>query len=76
MLADIGGIACSFKSSVYEDTLQYAPGMVKWAAENIDIVHTMVFILFPLCCAGNAVRLVIKRSKSRLAVNCLSFQYR
>jgi len=46
MLADIGGIACSFNSTVYEDTLQYAPGMVKWAAENIDIVHTMVFICF------------------------------
>ena len=46
MLADVGGIACSFNSTVYEDTIQYAPGMVKWAAENIDIVNTMVFICF------------------------------
>ncbi len=46
MLADEGEIACSFNSTVYEDTLQYAPAMVKWAAENIDIVHTMVFICF------------------------------
>lgn len=46
MLADEGGISCSFNSTVYEDTLQYAPAMVKWAAENIDIVHTMVFICF------------------------------
>ncbi|MCL6098874.1 MAG: radical SAM protein [Bacteroidetes bacterium] len=46
MLADAGGIACSFNSTVYEDTLQYVPGMIDWAHKNIDIVHTMVFIAF------------------------------
>ena len=46
MLADAGGIACSFNSTVYEDTLQYVPGMIEWAHKNIDIVHTMVFIAF------------------------------
>lgn len=46
MLADEGGIACSFNSTVYEDTLQYLPEMITWAEENIDIVHTMVFIAF------------------------------
>lgn len=46
MLADEGGIACSFNSTVYEDTLQYVPELVKWAADNIDIVQTMVFICF------------------------------
>jgi organic radical activating enzyme len=46
MLADEGDIACSFNSTVYEDTLQYVPEMVRWAQENIDIVHTMVFICF------------------------------
>lgn len=46
MLADEGGIACSFNSTVYEDTLRYVPEMVRWAHENIDIVHTMVFICF------------------------------
>ncbi|MEG8947954.1 radical SAM protein [Rosettibacter firmus] len=46
MLADVGGIACSFNSTVYEDTLKYTPELLKWAEENIDIVHTMVFICF------------------------------
>jgi hypothetical protein len=46
MLADEGGIACSFNSTVYEDTLQYIPAMIEWAQKNIDIVHTMVFICF------------------------------
>lgn len=46
MLADAGGISCSFNSTVYEDTIQYVPGMVKWAQEHIDIVQVMVFILY------------------------------
>lgn len=46
MLADAGGIACSFNSTVYEDTIQYAPVMIEWARKNIDIVNTMVFICF------------------------------
>ncbi len=46
MLAAEGGIACSFNSTVYPDTLQYVPDLVDWAHQHIDIVHTMVFILF------------------------------
>lgn len=46
MLAAEGGIACSFNSTVYGDTLQYVPELVAWAQKHIDIVHTMVFILF------------------------------
>ena len=46
MLAAESGISCSFNSTVYEDTMQYVPGMVKWAQEHIDIVQVMVFILY------------------------------
>ncbi|MDO8550707.1 MAG: radical SAM protein [Ignavibacteria bacterium] len=46
MLAEEGGISCSFNSTVYEDTMQYIPGIVKWAQEHIDIVQVMVFILY------------------------------
>ncbi|OGU54199.1 MAG: radical SAM protein [Ignavibacteria bacterium RBG_13_36_8] len=46
MLADVGGIACSFNSTVYEDTVQYVPDLVGWAQKHIDIVNTMVFIIF------------------------------
>lgn len=46
MLAEEGGIACSFNSTVYDDTLQYVPDLVEWAHKHIDIVDTMVFILF------------------------------
>jgi MoaA/NifB/PqqE/SkfB family radical SAM enzyme len=46
MLAEEGGISCSFNSTVYEDTLQYVPEMINWAHKHIDIVHTMVFIAF------------------------------
>jgi len=46
MLADVGGIACSFNSTVYEDTVQHVPELIEWAHKNIDIVNTMVFIIF------------------------------
>lgn len=46
MLAEAGNISCSFNSTVYEDTMQYVPGMVKWAEQHIDIVQVMVFIIY------------------------------
>jgi MoaA/NifB/PqqE/SkfB family radical SAM enzyme len=46
MLADAKGLSCSFNSTVYEDTMQYIPEMIKWAHRNIDIVNVMVFILY------------------------------
>ncbi len=46
MLAEVGGISCSFNSTVYDDTLQYVPELVEWAGKHIDIVHVMVFILY------------------------------
>lgn len=46
MLATEGNIACSFNSTVYGDTLHYVPDLVEWAQKHIDIVNTMVFILF------------------------------
>lgn len=46
MVADAGGISCSFNSTVYEDTMKYIPEILKWAQKNIDIVQVMVFILY------------------------------
>src|SRR5690348_5800966 len=46
MVAAVGGLSCSFNSTVYEDTLHYTPELVRWAAEHIDKVQVMVFILF------------------------------
>ncbi|MCK6559720.1 radical SAM protein [candidate division KSB1 bacterium] len=46
MLAEVGGLSCAFNSTVYEDTLAHTPELVEWAAQHIDIVHVMVFILF------------------------------
>jgi hypothetical protein len=46
MLADAGGIACSFNATITDKTLGEVPAMVKWAGRHADIVQTMVFILF------------------------------
>lgn len=46
MVASVGDIACSFNATIYDENKQYVPGMLEWAWQHIDIVHTMVFICF------------------------------
>ena len=46
MLAEVGGIACSFNATISDKTVHEIPEMVRWAQQHADIVHTMVFILF------------------------------
>jgi hypothetical protein len=46
MLAEAGDISCAFNSTVYEDTMQFVPELVKWGQKHIDIVQVMVFILY------------------------------
>ena len=46
VLADVGGITCSFNVTVSEKTVHEIPDMVRWAQKHANIVHTMVFILF------------------------------
>lgn len=46
MLAKVGGLSCSFNSTVSEKTLHEIPNMVNWAQKHADIVQTMVFILY------------------------------
>jgi hypothetical protein len=46
MVAEAGNISCAFNSTVYEDTMQFVPELVKWGQKNIDKVQVMVFILY------------------------------
>ncbi len=46
MVADAGGIACAFNSTVYDDTKKFVPALANWARSHIDIVQLMVFILY------------------------------
>jgi len=46
MLAEEGGLACSFNQTVSVDTLDQVKDSMAWAQQHPDIVHTMVFILF------------------------------
>ncbi len=48
MLRRVGGISCSFNATIYPETMQYIPELTKWAQENIDMVHVMVFIIYRL----------------------------
>ncbi len=46
MLAEAGGISCSFNATITDRTVREIPDMVRWSQQHADIVHTMVFILF------------------------------
>ena len=41
-----GRIACTFNATIYRDTLDDVPALARWAQEHMDIVQSMVFILF------------------------------
>ena len=46
MLADEGGLTCSFNQTVTTETLDEVPAVVQWAQRHPDIVNTVVFILY------------------------------
>jgi organic radical activating enzyme len=41
-----GRIACAFNATIYEDTLGEIPMLTQWAHNHMDMVQTMVYILF------------------------------
>lgn len=46
MVAEAGDMSVAFNSTVFPDTLKYTPELMDWAKQHIDLVHSMVFILF------------------------------
>lgn len=46
MLADEGGISCSFNQTVTDKTLNQVTEVVRWAQQYPNIVHAVVFILY------------------------------
>ncbi|GAB6037053.1 hypothetical protein JCM15519_16120 [Fundidesulfovibrio butyratiphilus] len=41
-----GKVACAFNATIYRDTLDQVAPLTRWAQEHMDLVQTMVFILF------------------------------
>lgn len=46
LVDQVGGLSCAFNSTVFRHTMHEVPEMIRWAQAHIDIVHSMVFILF------------------------------
>ena len=46
MVAEVGGLTCSFNQTVSVNTLDQVKDTMEWAMQYPDIVHTVVFILF------------------------------
>jgi MoaA/NifB/PqqE/SkfB family radical SAM enzyme len=52
LLHEVGGITCSFNATVYPETLAQVPAVLKWAQDNIDRVHVVVFINYRMAVLG------------------------
>lgn len=46
LVASVGGLSCAFNATVYEDTLEHVPALVQFAADHIDIINSVIFILY------------------------------
>jgi len=55
MLKEAGNISCSFNATVYPETMQYIPQVLKWGQEHIDKVHVMVFIIYRMAILGSGL---------------------
>jgi hypothetical protein len=44
MLKDVKGLTCAYNTTIFPDTLEEVPSIVKWAVENIDKVNILSLI--------------------------------
>ncbi len=46
LVASVGGLSCAFNATVYEDTIEHVPAIVQFAADHIDIINSIIFIMY------------------------------
>ncbi len=46
MVKRVGDLSCALNATVYEDTLNDVPELIRWAQKHIDKVNVMVFIAY------------------------------
>jgi hypothetical protein len=46
LVGSVGGLSCAFNATVYADTVQYVPDLVQFAADHIDLINSMIFIMY------------------------------
>ena len=44
MVSAEGGLTCAFNTTIFPDSLEYVPDIVRWAAQNVDKVHILTLI--------------------------------
>ncbi len=52
LIKEVGGITCSFNATIYPETMQYVPDLLKFGQKHIDKIHVMVFILYRMAIIG------------------------
>ncbi len=46
LVASVGGLSCAFNATIYEDTVKNVPDLVQFAADHIDIINSVIFIMY------------------------------
>lgn len=46
MAHEVGGLFCSFNSTVYAETFGFTPSIVAWAVQHVEKVHSIIFITY------------------------------
>lgn len=46
LVASVGGLSCAFNATIYQDTVEFVPDLVQFAADHIDIIHSIIFIMY------------------------------
>jgi pyruvate-formate lyase-activating enzyme len=46
MVANVGGISCNFNMTIYRDTLETIPEIVRWMIKHVDVAHGMTFLCY------------------------------
>jgi hypothetical protein len=46
LVASVGGLSCAFNATIYEDTMRFVPDLVQFAADHIDLIHSVIFIMY------------------------------
>jgi Radical SAM superfamily/4Fe-4S single cluster domain len=69
----VGGISCNFNSTIYRDSLQYVPDLVKWAIRNSRKVQGYTFMTYRGALIDGSRDYLVKGRKVRLDEESLGY---
>lgn len=69
----VGGLSCNFNSTVYRDSIQYVPDLVKWTIRNSRKVQGYTFMTYRGALIDGSSEYLVKGRKVRLDEESLGY---